>query len=230
MNYRVAAVIVAAGSSRRMGTSCSDKLLLKIKDTEVLARTMIQYQKASSVDEIYVVTRADLIENVKQLAKQYGISKFAGVALGGKTRQQSVQNGVALCGNADFVAIADGARPFTKPEDIDKVTAAAQQHGGAVLCVAVKDTVKVAANGLITLTPPRESLLLAQTPQTFKRDIFADLINQAIKEERQVTDDASVFEIYGKKVAVVIGDYDNIKITTAEDILQAETIAGKECL
>ena len=231
MKQLTAAVIVAAGSSRRMQGICQDKLLLSIAGIPVLARTLINYQNAHSIDEIYVVTRPELFETVEGFAKTYGISKFRGCTAGGATRQHSVQNGVALCKTAHTVAIADGARPFTKSDDIDRVTLAAKKHGGAVLCVPAKDTVKIlSADGFIDCTPPRSTLMLAQTPQTFRRQEFADLIARSIEENQAVTDDASIFEIYDKKVMPVVGNYDNIKITTQEDIALAETIAGKETL
>ncbi len=225
------AIIVAAGSSSRMGNACADKLMLKINGTEVLARTMLQYQRACSIDRIYVVTSKERFSAVEQLARKYGIEKFAGLAEGGKTRQHSVQNGLKLCKEADIVSIADGARPFTKPELIDKVSAAAEAHGAALLCVPVKDTLKVLSpDGSIDHSPDRSTLLAAQTPQAFKQKLFADLMERAIKEGKVVTDDASVFEIYGQKVYPITSDYENIKITTPEDIILAKAIAGKENL
>lgn len=229
MKQQAAAIIVAAGSSRRMRGVCADKLLLKIKDREVLARSMQCYEKAESISEIYVVTRPQLFDTVKSLADRYHIGKFAGCCAGGPTRQHSVQNGLALCPHAKLVAIADGARPFTKPADIDRVTDAAAEHGGALLCVAVKDTIKILApDGTVDHTPPRAALLQAQTPQTFQREIFSQLMERSINEKREVTDDTSILEMYGQKVIPVIGDYDNIKITTQEDIVLAEAIAEKE--
>lgn len=231
MKVNVAAVIVAAGSSRRMGASCKDKLMLKINGAEVLARTMLAYQKASTIDKIYVVTSAHNIDAVKEFAVKYGIEKFGGVCKGGETRQLSVQAGLSLCENADYVAIADGARPFVSPQDIDRVNQAAAEHDGAVLCVPVKDTIKVLSpDGTISHTPPRAALLAAQTPQTFRREVFAPLLARAISEGKEVTDDCSVYEIYGLTAMPVIGSYDNIKITTAEDINWAQAIAGKEQL
>ena len=229
MNDRTAALIVAAGSSQRMKKVCKDKLLLEIKGIPVLARTLIQYQVADSIDDIYVVTRPELRETVATLATQYGIDKFRDCALGGRTRQHPVQNGLQLCKNASIVAIADGARPFTKPQHIDQTVAAAKQHGGAILCVPVKDTVKqLSPDGFIRHTPPRAQLLLAQTPQAFSLQAFTEYMERSIQDGHDVTDDASIFELYNQRVQPVIGDYDNIKITTEEDILQAETIAGKE--
>lgn len=223
------AIIVAAGTSQRMGTLCSDKMMLKISGIEVLARTMLQYERADSIDKIYVVTCKERFLAVEQLVRKYNISKFSAMAEGGATRQHSVLNGLNLCPEADIVAIADGARPFTKPEHINAVTAAAETHGGAILSVPVKDTVKIlSCDGFIDNTPKRDSLLLAQTPQTFNRARFAELMEKAIAEGKAVTDDAAVFEMYGQKVYAVIGDYDNIKITTPEDIAIAEAIARKE--
>ena len=229
MKTNIAAVIVAAGSSRRMGEACKDKLMLKVDGTEVLARTMLAYQKAQSIEKIYVVTSSHNIDLVKEFAAKYGIDKFGGVCEGGSSRQLSVQKGLELCNDAQYVAIADGARPFVAPKDIDRVSQAAKEHGGAALCVPVKDTIKVLSpDGTVDHTPKRAALLAAQTPQTFRRDVFAPLLTRAINEGREVTDDCSIYEIYGKKVMPVIGSYDNIKITTAEDIVQAEAIAGKE--
>ena len=223
------AIIVAAGASRRMGAACADKLMLKIHGTEVLARTMLQYQRAASIDRIIVVTGKERFKAVERIAMEYNISKFSGLTEGGETRQHSVQNGLKLCSEAEIVSIADGARPFTKPKHIDQVSAAAEEHGGALLCVPLKDTVKVlAADGLVAHTPPRETLLAAQTPQAFKQKLFTELMQRAIDENKAVTDDASIFEAYGQAVYHVIGDYDNIKITTAEDISLAEAIAKKE--
>lgn len=231
MKQRTAAVIVAAGSSRRMQGVCGDKLLLPVGGIPVLARTLINYQKAKSIDEIFVVTRPELFDTVSTFAEEYGITKFISCAAGGETRQHSVQNGLALCDNATVVAIADGARPFTKPEHIDAVTNAAIVHGGALLCVPAKDTVKVIGeDGFVKTTPPRATLMLAQTPQTFCKETFSKLMERSMAEQKEVTDDASIFEAYGHRVLPVLGDYDNIKITTAEDIAMAETIAGKETL
>lgn len=225
------AIIVAAGASRRMGATCADKLMLKIGGKEVLARTLLQYENAASIDGIVVVTSRERFETVERIVKEYNITKFLKVTEGGQTRQHSVQNGLSACPEADIVSIADGARPFTKSSHIDAVSAAAEEHGGALLCVALKDTVKVlSSDGFVDHTPPRETLLAAQTPQTFQRSLFAKLMQRAFDEGTVVTDDASIFETYGHKVFPVIGDYDNIKITTAEDIALAEAIAGKESL
>ena len=225
------AIIVAAGSSRRMGDACTDKLMLKIDGIEVLARAMQQYERATTIERIYVVTSKERFAAVERLAKDYNIQKFAGVAEGGATRQQSVQNGLNACPEASIVSIADGARPFTKPTLIDAVNAAAKEYGGALLCVPLKDTVKVrSTNGFVKHTPPRETLLAAQTPQAFKKALFTELMQRSIDENKVVTDDASIFEMYDQRVYPVIGDYDNIKITTAEDIALAEAIAGKEKL
>ncbi|MBQ6947998.1 MAG: 2-C-methyl-D-erythritol 4-phosphate cytidylyltransferase, partial [Clostridia bacterium] len=195
----------------------------------VLARTLINYQKADSIDDIFVITRAELFDKVAEFVKEYKITKFKACAEGGATRQHSVQNGISLCVDAAYVAIGDGARPFTKPEHIDAVSQSAIEHGGALLCVPAKDTIKViGADGFVDSTPPRDTLMQAQTPQTFCKETFQQLMTQSISENQVVTDDASIFEIYGQKVFPVMGDYDNIKITTKEDIAMAETIAGKE--
>lgn len=225
------ALIVAAGSSKRMGDACADKLMLKIEGVEVLARTLQSYQNATTIDKIVVVTSKERFAEVERLVKEYNITKFERICEGGATRQHSVQNGLKHCTDADIVSIADGARPFTSPDLIDRVTLAAKEHGGALACVPMKDTVKVLSpDGFIGTTPPRETLLAAQTPQAFKFKLFAELMDRAMCEGKAVTDDASVFELYSQKVCPVMADYDNIKITTPEDIILAGAIAGKEIL
>lgn len=227
MKINNTAIIVAAGHSTRM-KNAGNKLFLSVGGVPILAHTLLRYEKAKSINSIIVVTRPELFENVKKIVTEYHITKFQSCTEGGKSRQQSVYNGILAAANADIVSIADGARPFTRPDDIDRVSAAAEKDGGAIMCVSVKDTIKQTKNGKIVLTPPREQLLQAQTPQTFDRKILLPLMERALKEKVEVTDDASILEQYGFTVTPVIGSYDNIKITTDDDMILARQIAAKE--
>lgn len=228
MNPVVSAVIVAAGNSSRMKSACKDKLFLELGSRPVLARTLQNYQNALSIHEIVVVCKAQDCEAVAELAQTYNIRKFKTAVVGGSTRAQSVLNGLAAIDQAaDFVAIADGARPFTDPKDIDRVSSAAFRQGAAILCTPVKDTIKQTADGMITATPKREDLYAAQTPQTFERATFSRLLAKVIADNIPVTDDASVWETVAG-VVPVIGSYNNIKITTPEDIALAKIIAGAQ--
>ena len=226
---KATAIIVAAGRSARMGIRRGSKLLIGIGGVEVLARSMMSYQNAESIEKILVVTNNETERAARSLAARYHITKFAGVVPGGATRTESVLAGLRACKDAKLVAIADGARPFTRPEQIDAVTAAADTYGGALLCAPPVDTVKeLDASGNICRTPARDTLRLAQTPQTFQTDILLPLMEKAVAEGIPVTDDASVFELSGRTVFPVTGDRTNIKITTPEDLSFAEAIAGNQ--
>lgn len=228
LSNKTAAIIVAAGSSRRAGVE--DKLFVPINGKEILAYTLLQYQQAKSIDEIIVVTRTQNIDKVKSLKEKFGIGKLTKIILGGKTRSESVLCGVRVVSDdVTYIAIADGARPFTTAADIDLVSKNAWKSGAALLCVPAKDTIKILdENGNIESTPPRNLLVQAQTPQTFHKETYLSLALRAQKENLSVTDDSSIFEHFGHRVTPVIGNYRNVKITTPEDFLFAQAIAGKE--
>lgn len=153
------AVIVAAGSSTRMGGE--DKQFIRLCGKPILAHSMTAFQNCPVIEEIVVVTKADSVEAVRAMAAEYGIDKLTAVTEGGASRAESVRNGVAAvsCG-AEFVAIHDGARPLVTPEDIARCATDAFRCGGAVLAVPVTDTVKYGRkNGFVEYTPAREKLL-----------------------------------------------------------------------
>lgn len=220
------AVIVAAGSSRRMKQG--NKMTMPIAGIPVLARAMMQYQAADSISEIIVVTKKELFDTVADYAHRYNIGKFSRCVEGGADRQHSVLNGVTAAEDAEIISIADGARPFTSPAHIDTVANQAKADGAAILCVPATDTIKQIRDGKIVSTPPRKNLVQAQTPQTFVRDFYYPLLKKSIDDGIAVTDDSSIVESYGYTVTPVIGSYDNIKITTAEDLDLAERIAAQE--
>ena len=151
----LSAVVVAAGSSVRMGGK--DKIFLPIDGIPVVARSLLAYENCEDVLEIVVVTKESSIGEIEKIAKEYNITKFKKVVAGGATRAESVKNGVlAVSENADFVAIHDGARPLVLPEDITRCAHDAFRCGGAVLAVPVTDTVKYGKkNGFVEYTPAR---------------------------------------------------------------------------
>lgn len=217
-----AAVIVAAGSSQRMGGE--DKQLIELCGVPVLARSMTAFQKCPVIAEIVVVTKASSIEAVRRMAAEYGIDKLTAVAEGGASRAESVRNGVAaVSAGVEFVAIHDGARPLVTPEDIARCAADAFRCGGAVLAVPVTDTVKYGRkNGFVEYTPAREKLFAAQTPQIFDLEIYRAAMERAFRELSDWTDDSRVFENDGRRVFLTPGSRRNIKITSPEDVLVAE--------
>ena len=221
---KTSAIIVAAGSSTRMGKPIS-KQLIKLNGTEVIVHTLKAFQQSSAIDEIIVVCREQDIEIIKSLADKYSITKATGFTAGGATRQESVKNGVALVSNtAEYIAIHDGARPLVLPQDIDNVVKNATVYKSSALGVFVKDTIKVVdENKFITATPDRNSLIAIYTPQVFKFDLYKQAMKKAKQEGKDYTDDCQLVEALGEKVYVTAGSATNIKLTTPEDIIIAES-------
>ena len=221
------AVIVAAGSSRRMG---ADKLFLPLAGIPVLVRTLLQFQACDSIDEIIVVTREDKLAEVADYCKRYGITKATKILQGGKERVESSAAGVFEADrHSAYIAISDGARPFTTPALITATVDAAKKYGAAAPAVPVKDTIKVAENGIVTDTPDRSKLFAIQTPQVFSADLIKGALTKAIRDKTPVTDDCSAVEAMGYPVHLVDGSYRNIKITTQEDMIVSQAyLAAKE--
>ena len=223
---KTSVVIVCAGNSTRMGGV--NKILLPLGDRKVIGVTMQAFQACDSVSEIIIVAREDDIPAIQAEAEAAGITKLAACTTGGATRQESVINGIKkISKETQLVAVHDGARPLVKPEYIEKVIKDASVFGGATLGVPVKDTIKAVDGGLIIDTPPRSSLYITQTPQIFKRDLYFEGIDFALEHGLDFTDDCQLVEAIGGKVAMTVGDYTNIKITTPEDIDIAEVLLSQ---
>lgn len=222
----ISAVIVAAGSSTRMNAGIS-KQLLKIGGKRVLEHTAAAFAESDAVDEIIIVCPSKDIDEFKSLFAKNELPVPIKFTTGGKTRQQSVGNGMALASEkCDIVAVHDGARPLVKPYDIRRVIEDAVVFGAAALGVPVKDTIKIAENDTVVSTPPRDKLFIIQTPQVFYKAAYEKAYEKALSEGRDFTDDCQLIESVGGKVHITRGDYTNIKITTAEDIAVAEAFLG----
>lgn len=221
----VSAVIVAAGSSRRMGGI--NKLLLKIGGITVLERTVAAFEKNDKIDEIVLAARKEDIEEYKALLAGY--KKVSRIVEGGETRQKSVAAAVMACDErCNLLAIHDGARPLVTQEIITSTVQAAQEYGAASCAVEVKDTVKIVdGSDFIADTPPRASLRAVHTPQCFDKKLYLECIEKLGEKAKDMTDDCRLFELCGRKVKIVPSSYTNIKITTAEDIPFAESITGE---
>ena len=218
---KICAVIVAAGNSTRMMSGGASKLLMTVNGEPILRHTIRAFDRAACIDEIVVVTRACDFDMVRETMQ--GIEKPVHLAEGGAARQDSVANGVALCGDADYIAVHDGARPMITPELIEQVCADAQKYGAATLAVPVKDTIKVAsATNFVEGTPDRAVLRTIQTPQVFHLPLYRKALELAAAEGKQYTDDCQLIENAGGFVYLTMGDYRNIKITTPEDLAVAE--------
>jgi 2-C-methyl-D-erythritol 4-phosphate cytidylyltransferase len=226
---KISAIIVAGGRGKRMGANIN-KVFLPLAGKEIIAHTMAAFESCAMIDEIIVVTGKDDINRVWDIGKCDGITKLANVTEGGDERQNSVYNGLRAS-SGDIAAIHDGARCLITPCEIESVLKDALRFGAAAIGVTVKDTLKsIDENGTITGTVDREHTIQIQTPQVFALDEITRLHERAEQDKITVTDDCSVFEHYGKSVHVTIGTYDNIKLTTPEDIAVGEEILKRRHL
>lgn len=222
---KVSGIIVAAGKGRRMGLG-KNKAFLDLNGKPLLIHTLSRWQQFNCITELTVVVGKEDLNLVQELVKQHGLSKVSQVVTGGKERQESVFLGLQAAGKSkpDIVLIHDGARPFVTEEHVGQLVDAVQQHEAGVLAVPVKDTIKVATNGLIEKTLERSRLWAAQTPQGFRYGLIMEAHQQARRENREATDDAALVEAMGRAVYIVPGSEYNIKLTTPEDIELARSI------
>lgn len=219
----VTTVIAAGGKGTRMGAGFN-KVFMQLCGDEILLHTMRTFNESPLVDEIVVVTGADDIERVRTLGKENNINKLCAVTEGGETRRASVYNGIC-CANGDIIAIHDGARCLISHKEIEAVISDCEKYGAAAVGVPCKDTLKSAdENGFISGTVDRSRTYQIQTPQVFRRDIIISAHERAIEEGFEPTDDCALLERYGGKVKITEGSYDNIKLTTPEDIAVAQKI------
>ncbi len=212
-------VIVAAGTGSRMNMGIN-KQFIKLEGKEIIAYTIEKFYNNSNIEDIVVVVKEDESEFFKkEILDKYNFKNIK-IAYGGKERQDSVYNGLKLLDEkCDVVLIHDGARPFVSDKIIDKSIEEAKEHKAIVVGVPVKDTIKVIDNDKnIVDTPNRSVLWAVQTPQTFDYNILIDAYKDAFKNKFYGTDDAMLVERIGYKVKMLEGSYNNIKITTQEDL------------
>ncbi|MCL2149632.1 MAG: 2-C-methyl-D-erythritol 4-phosphate cytidylyltransferase [Dehalococcoidia bacterium] len=216
---KVGAIIVAAGSSVRMGGI--DKMFAPLEGKPVLARVVSAFEAAPSVDHIAVVLAEHNLELGRHLASTEHWRKVDAIVPGGALRQSSVEAGLEKLPHCEWCIIHDGARPMVTVDLIEAGLEAAEATGGAIAAVSIIDTIKEEKDGFVAQTLPRGSLRAAQTPQVFR----ADIINEAYKRMTgEVTDDASLVEVVGHQIRLYPGDYQNIKITTPADLICAEAL------
>jgi len=222
---KVIALVPAAGMGKRMGAQINKQYLL-LAGKPIVAHTLQVLEDAPFIDDIYVIVpEAEIPFCREHVVERYALTKVRGIVAGGAERQYSVMNGLrALTGTDvdDVILIHDGVRPFISLPVLEKSVEIAREKGGALVAVPVKDTVKIVVDGIVRETPLRETLWLAQTPQTFRYSIIIAAHEIAAAERYLGTDDASLVEWMGKDVHIVLGDYRNIKITTPEDLVMAE--------
>jgi 2-C-methyl-D-erythritol 4-phosphate cytidylyltransferase len=223
---KTVAIIPAGGSGRRMGSGIPKQYLL-LGGIPVLAHTLRVFQSSPVVDEIFlVVPEGDIPEVRNAIVGRYNLFKVSLIVAGGAERQDSVGNALAhLREEHGIVLVHDGVRPFVSEELIRRVAAVAEADGSVAVGVRVKDSVKeVNSAGWVIKTVTREGLWLTQTPQAFRKPLILAAYERAAADGFCGTDDASLVERMGVPVRMIPGDYDNIKVTTPEDLTLGEAI------
>lgn len=222
----VAAIITAAGSGVRMGSK-TRKQYLSLGGAPILTRTVQAFRQCGRIDEIILVVPAQDIKKCRRdVLRPFDLENAVQLVPGGGVRQESVFNGIrALNADCSIVLIHDGVRPFIDPLFILQCIEGAEKHGACILAVPASDTLKQTdGQGRITGTLDRSLVWLAQTPQAFKYDLIFEAHQNAALEGFTGTDDASLVERRGKPVHIIEGSRNNIKITTPDDLLMADSI------
>lgn len=223
---KTVAIIPAGGSGRRMGSGIPKQYLL-LGGIPVLVHTLRVFQSSPVVDEIFlVVPESDIPEVRNAIVGRYNLFKVSLIVAGGAERQDSVRNALAhLREEHGIVLVHDGVRSFVSGELIQRIVAAAEADGAVAVGVQVKDSVKeVNSAGWVIKTVTREGLWLTQTPQAFRKPLILAAYERAAADGFYGTDDASLVERMGVPVRMIPGDYDNIKVTTPEDLTLGEAI------
>lgn len=225
------AIVLAAGQGKRMGTKVH-KQYLELAGKPVLYYSLKAFADSSVIDEIFLVTGAGEEEYCRrEIIEKYQIAKVSRIMSGGAERYHSVWNGLQEIEEDGYVFIHDGARPFVDEEMIERAFEEVKAHKACVVGMPVKDTIKVADhNDFVSKTPDRSSLWLVQTPQVFENHLVKGAYSMLMRESYiNVTDDAMVVEQMLKyPIKLVCGSYENIKITTPEDLEIAEVLVKRK--
>ncbi|HEV8185425.1 MAG TPA: 2-C-methyl-D-erythritol 4-phosphate cytidylyltransferase [Chthoniobacterales bacterium] len=216
------AIIVAGGSSRRMGF---DKTFALLGDRPIVAHAIAAFEATGSVEHIIVVGRLDRVAELHELIARQQFKKVRDVIPGGIRRQDSVGEGLRSMPPTDYVAVHDAARPLVLPSQIEQVFAAARTHGAAALAAPVTDTLKRAdAEGIVSGSVDRDGLYAMQTPQIFSRELLLAACAHIAQEKLSITDEVSAIERLGQNVALVTNNDPNFKITFPGDLALAELV------
>lgn len=226
MREKCTAIVLAAGQGKRMGSKIQ-KQFLEIHGRPVLYYSLACFEASPFIEEVVLVTGKDCMEYCQgEIVDKYHLQKVTKIIAGGKERYDSVYAGLMACEHSDYVFIHDGARPFIDEPILERAFMAVKEYSACAVGMPSKDTVKIAdENGYVIDTPNRKNIWTIQTPQVFAYDV----IRQAHEEIRRgnmqgITDDAMVVEQQGRyRVKMVEGSYKNIKITTPEDLVVAES-------
>lgn len=227
MNF---AIIAAAGKGRRMGKN-ANKVFLPLSSKPIICHTLETFQKCSQIDEIIIVAQKNEIKKMTEIKKKYNFSKIKNIVVGGEERQDSVYKGSVSIKNAkknDIVVVHNGSNPLVRENEIIDCINAAKNFGAAACGFPLKDTIKKASGDFVEKTIDRKNVYQIQTPQAIKYGLLIDAFKNAKNKRLKATDDVSLVEAMGKKVRIVPCSYENIKITTQDDLRIAEGIFGNK--
>ena len=216
------AIIVAGGSGKRMGKPIA-KQYLELCGEPIIKRTVDVFLNSGAIDEVILVVPEGDVDKCREI---FDTADKIKITAGGKERYNSVYNGVtAVNDSCNIILIHDGVRPFVTESIINSSIGNAVKYGASIAAVKSKDTVKICdENGFVVSTPLRENVYSVQTPQTFKREIIEKSFEKAFESRVFGTDDATLAENAGYRVFITEGSYENIKITTPEDLIIGEKI------
>jgi 2-C-methyl-D-erythritol 4-phosphate cytidylyltransferase len=221
LQYEV--VLPAAGSGKRMGAG-QNKLFLQLAGKPILVHTLLVFEQDPNCTGIWLAVKDEEREMIQALLDEYHITKVKGLPTGGEERQHSVHSCIKEMKNVGIVLVHDAARPFITEPIIRQLAETAFFQGAAIAGVRVKDTMKVVRDGIIEETIDRELLWSIQTPQAFRFDLLEEAEDVAEKVGFLGTDEAMLVERLGYKIHVVESSYENVKMTTKEDLLFGEAI------
>jgi 2-C-methyl-D-erythritol 4-phosphate cytidylyltransferase len=219
------AIIAAAGQGTRMAGK-RPKQFLELAGTPILIHTLKAFERCDVIQEIIVVLAAEETDGFLALAKEHGLRKIAAVVAGGRSRAESVLHGLRAVdsSSAEIVAVHDGVRPFVTTEEVSRTVAAAQAEGAAILVSTPVDTIKQVEAGAVAGTLDRSAIRNALTPQCFNYKLLVRAYEQVDVSDPELTDESSLVERLGARVAIVEGSPRNIKITRVEDLAVGEIL------
>ena len=221
-------IIPAAGFGERMGATIGKQFLM-LNEKPIIVHTLERFEQCSIVNEIIVATQKDSFSLIEEMRKKYTLTKLRAPVEGGKRRQDSISNALrAVSRDAEIIIVHDAVRPFVHLREITQSVETAKYYGASIVAVRAKDTMKQATtDGRVEKTLNRSSLWGVQTPQSFQRKILFDAYEFAEKNDISATDDSFLVEQIGVSPIIVEGSYENIKITTPDDLLLAELLSKR---
>lgn len=221
MQYEV--VLPAAGSGKRMGAG-QNKLFLQLADKPILIHTLLVFEQDEACTGIWLAVKDTEREYIQSIMTRYNITKIKGLPTGGAERQHSVHSCIKEMDDVEIVLVHDAARPFITEPIITELVQTAYEKGAAIAGVRAKDTMKIVREGIIKETVDRDCLWMIQTPQAFRFDLLAEAEDVAEKVGFLGTDEAMLVERLGHDVHIVESSYENVKMTTQEDLIFGEAI------